>query len=303
MTNSIFVSIASAADKELIPTIKDLLYKADTPENITLSIFCQDLDSPELWVKDIVKRYNAKLIFEFMHIYDAKGVGYARRKTQDHLTEEYKYYLQIDSHTRFIESWDTLLVEEYEANKKYWGKYFFSGYPFNYYYDGNVWKFTKESHAVESMQVLRHESLYRYRGMGKKYEGDEHGEETGYFCGGFAFGYAKLFLKYKYHEDIFYNGEEMIQSILMHRDKVKLVVPTKNYVYHDYQGSIQGRRFSFFVDTDNKIYNEYKRRIDYIPMIEKSNNHLLEFYEGRIDGKFSQTLLDAYKSWHDKFTF
>jgi hypothetical protein len=103
---SIFISIASYRDPELIRTIKSAIDNAAKPDELYFGIVIQDFerDIPNLsWIK------NLSLVT--MHPRDARGAGYARSiamqayKNQD-------YYLQIDSHTIFEKHWDMTCIDQ-----------------------------------------------------------------------------------------------------------------------------------------------------------------------------------------------
>jgi len=104
--NKIFVSIASYRDPQCSITLIDLIKKAEFPQNLII-VICQqnDIDDDECssFFKDKnIKtiRYNAK---------DARGPCWARFLIQQEWNGE-EYYLQIDSHTRFVDKWDTKCI-------------------------------------------------------------------------------------------------------------------------------------------------------------------------------------------------
>jgi hypothetical protein len=103
---SIFISIASYRDTELIKTIKSLYDNADKPEELYFGIVSQDLKNkhPDLsWLGDQAKIYK-------MHARDAKGAGYARKIAME-MYEGEDYFFQTDSHMRFAKGWDTKLKD------------------------------------------------------------------------------------------------------------------------------------------------------------------------------------------------
>lgn len=101
---SIFISIASYRDTELIKTIRSLYDNADNPKELVFGIVSQDLRGkhPKLdWLGDQAR------VCE-MHARDAKGAGYARKKAME-LYDGEDFFFQTDSHMRFIKGWDTKL--------------------------------------------------------------------------------------------------------------------------------------------------------------------------------------------------
>ena len=73
---SIFVSIVSYRDTELVPTINSLLSNADLPEEIHLGVVSQDKDHPDL-------SFVENLSYTKMDFKYSRGVGYARKLAMD----------------------------------------------------------------------------------------------------------------------------------------------------------------------------------------------------------------------------
>jgi len=103
---SIFISIASYRDPELIRTIKSAIDNAAHPEELYFSVVLQEFEKfePELsWVP--------KLSLTKMHPRDAKGAGFARAIAMSSYDNQ-DYYLQIDSHTIFESNWDIKCIDQ-----------------------------------------------------------------------------------------------------------------------------------------------------------------------------------------------
>lgn len=302
MTDTIFISIASMADSELIPTVLDILEKAEHPENLTLSIFVQDEKSPRDQILKLTKEHKAKLKFGHVGISEARGVGYARHQTQLHLNPTmHKYYLQIDSHTRFIQAWDTEIVNDYTLSEQHWGNHIYSVYPWGYEYrDGKV-AFFKEYHLT-SMDIVVSPGRDGYFGKPRQYQGNEFGELTGFHCGGFAFGYSSFFYNNKYPPKVFYDGEEAYMSITFYRNGVKVVAPNKNYIFHDYNGVAEKRRFSSLVFQDDSKYLDYdKAQTLREEQIQESYKFLDSFFFGYVNGLFDEEIHKAHLEWAEMY--
>lgn len=126
--DKIFVQLASYRDPELLPTIYDMLGKADKPERFTFGICWQYGPEENPNVFDGKEEYRVvKVPFE-----KSEGLGWARSVT-NLLHRDEKYTLQLDSHHRFAEHWDTMLLEDYEQALKKSEKPVISTYctPFN----------------------------------------------------------------------------------------------------------------------------------------------------------------------------
>ena len=106
--NTIFVQIASYRDPQLVSTLEDLINKAQYPENLRIGIAWQH-SIEDKW--DNLDKYFKDLRFNIIDIpHDqSQGVCWARNRVQSLYNNE-KYTLQLDSHHRFINNWDTELI-------------------------------------------------------------------------------------------------------------------------------------------------------------------------------------------------
>ena len=107
---TIFVQIASYRDSQLIPTLDDLFDKADEPDNLRVCICWQHSEDDE-W--DNLDKYQNDKRVKIIDIKadESKGVCWARNLIQqEYLFEDFT--LQLDSHHRFVEGWDTELKNE-----------------------------------------------------------------------------------------------------------------------------------------------------------------------------------------------
>jgi [Skp1-protein]-hydroxyproline N-acetylglucosaminyltransferase len=103
--DTIFVSIASYRDSELPKTIENLIKNAKEPNLLKIVVFEQN-DESDQSIYGIYPSEQVQVIR--CHFSEAKGPNYARAIIQKEYKNE-KYFLQIDSHTRFINYWDVHL--------------------------------------------------------------------------------------------------------------------------------------------------------------------------------------------------
>lgn len=107
--NKIFIQIASYRDTQLIPTLKDCIQNADKPENLTFGICWQHDETENL--TEFLNDERFKIIS--IHYNKSKGCCWARNLLQSLYNDE-EYTLQLDSHHRFIQGWDTTLIDMYK---------------------------------------------------------------------------------------------------------------------------------------------------------------------------------------------
>lgn len=117
--DTIFIQIASYRDPQLLPTIKDCLDKAKHPENLRFGICWQHCDD-DSWDNLDEYIYDSRFKIIDTDYKDSKGVCWARNLVQN-LYQGETYTLQLDSHHRFVENWDVILIDMLKSlqNKGY----------------------------------------------------------------------------------------------------------------------------------------------------------------------------------------
>ena len=116
-TKTIFVQIAAYRDPQLLPTLKDMFANADNPENIRVGIAWQHKPEDEWDNLNEYKNDDRVRVIDIDYR-EAKGVCWARHAVQS-LYDQEDYTLQLDSHHRFAQGWDTKLknmIKELQAD-------------------------------------------------------------------------------------------------------------------------------------------------------------------------------------------
>jgi hypothetical protein len=107
--SKIYISIASYRDPQLLPTLRDCIKNADHPENLVFGIAWQHAEEDTWDNLDEFKDDTRFRIIDIIHS-DSKGACWARNQCHLYYGGE-EYYLQLDSHHRFIEGWDTECIK------------------------------------------------------------------------------------------------------------------------------------------------------------------------------------------------
>ena len=292
----IYVSICSYLDTELYGTVKDLLEKSSKENKLFLCVYSQDSIFPDL--ESLCNQYDAEIVYIKINYKYARGTGHARKVTQMFLEESYDYYLQIDSHTLFTENWDSLLINQYEKSKKFFGKMIFSTYPWAYEYE-NEKIVLKNQKTPISLTIKNTEDFWKYRPDYKEYRGNEYGEIHGYYCAGFVFSNLENILEVPWDDHIHINGDEITMSIRFSFNNTLIVAPPENYIYHNYVG------LKDFTDKRKRIYdvvyfgkddNLKKRSIFYENRGEERIKH---FFSGKIKDIYGVPE-DYHIEWYSK---
>jgi hypothetical protein len=106
----IFCSVASYRDMQCPLTVKSMIDNARNPERLVICI-CQQNDASD---KDCFEGYplkGATIIKIILSDRDARGPCWARYLIQQQWTGE-EYFLQIDSHMRFVKDWDNKCISQ-----------------------------------------------------------------------------------------------------------------------------------------------------------------------------------------------
>lgn len=119
-----FVGIPSYRDPECLQTVVDLFSKAKCPERVFVGVCIQfklfeDDPRTHLLLPDhhpILKNFSKNIRCIVLDSEMARGPCFARSKVQSLFKDE-RYYLQIDSHTRFSSMWDEKLISMLRACK------------------------------------------------------------------------------------------------------------------------------------------------------------------------------------------
>ena len=115
--NKIFVSIAFYRDVQCSKTLMDIINKADRPQNLVICI-CQQNSEDDIPCVELPK-INSNAVIKLIKLSEkeARGPCWARYLIQQEWNGE-EYFLQIDSHTRFVEGWDTKCINNLTRAKE-----------------------------------------------------------------------------------------------------------------------------------------------------------------------------------------
>lgn len=187
------------------------------------------------------------------------------------------YTLQIDSHSRFAQDWDELLVTEFEKLGD--DMALFSGYPPSFELNDNgvvtVHAGTMNA-GILAVKVLEPNCHIQYHKI------DNHTGrpvKSRLIAAGFVFARGHLITSVPYDPDHYYLGEEISYAVRAFTHGYNLYTPTQIPVYHLYFGHIkqtpeaQGKRIrvhnnpsqerafgrlrSLVVDKDDRILGKY----------------------------------------------
>jgi hypothetical protein len=231
--SKIFVSIASYRDPELSKTIQDLLSNAANPDNLVICIAWQR--SPDdVW--DTLDEYEGDSRFKIIDIpyLESKGVCWARHLIQREYDNE-DYYLQLDSHHRFIPNWDEELIDiiNYLKCKGHY-KPVISSYLPSYFPDkdpdertNEVWTLNIDRFMPEGAIFIRPQGLQEGMTLTEPFP-------TRFLSGHFIFTIGNFVTEVPYDPNYYFHGEESSLSARAYTHGFNLFNPHKVYAWHEY---------------------------------------------------------------------
>ena len=232
----IFISIASYRDPELQWTIKSAIENANNPDNLYFGVVHQGVDS-ELF--DIQGIKNISLTK--MHPKEARGAGYARAKAMELYCGQ-EYFLQVDSHTRFVPGWDLICIDQLNRAKNISGhsRVILSYFPAPFEPERNGGMFlVKNNPKIKDYPTRQKVSLNkRKQWTAERFEFDsklkENPELSETVLGGFMFSDASIIEEVPYDPEISFFGEEICFAMRSWTRGWDIYSPSKNIVYHFY---------------------------------------------------------------------
>lgn len=233
---SIFISIASYRDPEIIKTIKSLINNSSNSQELYFGIVSQDARNkhPDFnWLGERARVIN-------MHYKDARGAGYARKLAMS-LYNGQDYFLQIDSHMRFENKWDERMINILkEAQKEAkTNKVILSQFPAPYialtdgsdYFlkdDENFWDFPSWTSVENTWGGF-------WSGKREKIEDLSKPHKTHTILAGYVFAPGEIVREVPYDERISFMGEELCFSIRAYTRGWELYAPNEMLCWHFYK--------------------------------------------------------------------
>jgi hypothetical protein len=218
--NTIFVAIACYLDYEIKHTILDCINKAKHPENLRFGV-CLQYDENEKTNEHVLDFLESKLPIKVLkyHYTESNGGCWARNLAQSLYNGE-TYHLQIDSHTRLIQNWDEIVINDYTELKKTVDKPLISFLPPSYsrfdelgvdYDFKNIQLLDKIN--IPKIERITTEYWPAYGGYGNEQHTNFKSVNAILLYGGFIFSEGKWIIEVEQDPEHYYTGEEFALAI------------------------------------------------------------------------------------------
>ena len=234
--DTIFISIASYRDEVCNSTLKSIYSMASNPKNIFCGVVQQNDASSDndclLESTDSIVTENVTMM-RIKH-YEAKGPCWARYLATT-LWSGQEYFLQIDSHSKFVKNWDKKCIQMMKRLRDNGvKKAVISHYPKSIEDYGDISKVTEVTRMCQSF--FNNRDMISFLGAGTE-ESNNDFYETPYVAGGFMLSSYTLLddVPYDPNLDFLFVGEEIGHSIRIWTSGYNIYTPSENIVYHEYE--------------------------------------------------------------------
>jgi hypothetical protein len=240
--NLIFVSIAAYRDPQLVPTLVDCMKKANNPDLLRFGVCWQrDADDPPLTLRD-----DPRLCILDVNWRDSKGACWARAEIMK-LWQGEDWFLQVDSHCRFLSGWDTVLLRtmtETGADKPIVSTY---ATPFtpgeNEVLRDGPMQMAFQAFSPDGIPQLRPEAFPQQK-TGKL------PRRARFVSAGFLFAQGHFVEEVPYDPELYFLGEESAITVRAYTHGYDFFHPAETIIWHDYIRADAKKHWGDHTDTD-----------------------------------------------------
>ena len=255
---TIFVSVASYRDNKCASTVRDMYAKAKHPERVFVGVVEQNSDSVKEQCLAPSGGDTAVPLKQVRRISiphtEARGPCYARYLASTLYRGE-SFFMQVDSHTTFVEDWDVKAVGEVEACPNP-SKSIISMYPIDDKdYDTNTTQVPVMCGAKFNDSGL---PIFEAAMKPASYLGGKPGGNA-FIAGGFFFAPGRFVRDVPYDPDLLqlFQGEEILLSARAYTNGYNIYTPRVNICLHYYLR--QEGEPKFWDDVDKGEYERLKK--------------------------------------------
>jgi hypothetical protein len=230
---SIFVQISAYRDKELTPTILNAIEQSSGKNQIIFGVHTVYIDESEINVPSLPNvRYVASKAPRNI------GLGIGRALANQFYNGE-DYYLQCDSHSRFVDGWDDILINSV-LNYQIQG----INKPLLTMYPGNYWYKSLDSDELGYDELIPGAlSRISFSENPEQFKLTRNPTQTAFVpesqdnkkvktvSGGSIFTVGNFV---SFNRDIAFNGEEIFLAAKAFTNGYDILVPHEPYMYHLY---------------------------------------------------------------------
>jgi UDP-N-acetylglucosamine (GlcNAc):hydroxyproline polypeptide GlcNAc-transferase len=223
--NLVFISIAAYRDPQLIPTVEDCLSKALHPEHLRFGI-CWQHAPGELTPYEHDDRFSVIDVAWQA----SQGACWARAQAMK-LWRGEQWFLQVDSHCRFVSGWDEKLfrtMKETGSPKPILSTY---ATPFtpgeNEILEGAPLLMAFQGFTPEGIPHMRPLTIPNWQSLHRPFR-------ARFLSAGFLFAPGTFVSEVPYDPELYFLGEEAAMTVRAFTHGYDLFHPSETIVWHDY---------------------------------------------------------------------
>lgn len=301
--SSIYVSMCSLDDTELIPTINNML-KSCSNDN-TVKIGLRLLSDDDKFINTVTKfvRKNKNISFKVDKInkQNAKsllGVGMGRFEAIKFYNNE-DYFLQIDSHSLFAKDWDKTMIKLYKEAKEYTNleKLILTAYAGHYTFNKKNKREFGNPHAGNNgrpryVKFISSQSFYDVVPGWKDVEENisDPFVPIAKVNANFLFTDGSFALNSGISKDIIFFEEEILQTLELSKLGYSFVYPNIDYPVIGHYYTLEGDRD---YNDRRKILGDYSIYYDRLFLTIKARNNFIKY----INAPENQEIIERYNKY------
>ena len=232
-TDTIYIQIAAYRDPQLLPTLKDMIEKASKPENLRIGI-CWQHSKDDAW--DNLDEYKNDSRFRIIDVnyLESKGVCWARNSIQQ-LYDNENYTLQLDSHHRFIQNWDSELIQMVkDLQKKGHKKPLLTGYIPSFDPDNDPAARVQEPWKMNFDRFIPEGAVFFLPASFDTWDSKESPLPSRFYSAHFGFSVGEFAKEVQHDPDYYFHGEEISIAVRAYTHGYDLFHPHKVVCWHEY---------------------------------------------------------------------
>jgi len=251
--NTIFVQIASYRDPQLIPTLNDMISNAKNPENLHICVCWQHGDDEpiDIFLDDDftptgydtregdgynrikLEKNGANLSVLDVDYNDTQGACWARYQIQTFYSGE-KYTLQLDSHHRFVDGWDELVIDMLESVRDESEKPVLTAYIPSFDPDDDPGKRVQEPWKMDFDRFIPEGAVFFLPSTIDEWRELDKPMKARFYSAHFCFADGSFAVEVPHDPEYFFHGEEISIAVRAFTHGYDLYHPHRVIAWHEY---------------------------------------------------------------------
>lgn len=245
----IFVSIASYRDTETLHTLNDLFAKAQHPERVFAGVLWQAVpgeDDDCMGLPPGVPAHQVRGLQ--VHPRESQGACWARHRILSELRGSEEFVLQIDSHMRFVQGWDTRMLAMWTQCAS--PRAILSTYPVAYTPPDVL---GEAAIPVLTANAFNHRGVMTFLARALAYHlRPPKPQPNPFISAGFLFAPGGAFDEVPYDPHLYFIGEEVTMAVRLWTHGWNVHSPSDLLIYHFYgRGDARPKHW-----TDNPLWGQ-----------------------------------------------